>query len=235
MEKKKNTSVREIVNITVIHAMLVIIAFKLPKVTLWISIALFLLLIIIPFILKQLYKIYLKKAFSSEEGEKSNNYYESKEWIQFAKSIFIVFCNFVINSLLLKLVYRLRFLALPSIVISAVALYRGFLKDNTLLFLNVIAIYIFLRLYIYYTLKVLDKSKKIETIIAVVKIILESMRIFALLLRVLGVDGYLDFLGFKLPSSFLDGIVATIAIDSILKEKERFAPKPKKEITAHET
>ena|GEM_PF-3265663 len=225
-KKTQKTMAVELSIYAIIHVALIVLAFTKPKVTLWISFAFLLLLILILGGIKWLYKWSLKKAFSNDENELENIAPEVKDNLEFIKVIFIIFCNAVFEYYNKKLMQMMLLLSIPSFIISAVALFRGYLGANTIVFVYIVVGYSLIRLWLHFLSKLLEINEKAGKIIAFVKILLEVARIVVIITSFLYEDG---LLGLKLPSSLLHSIVATIAIDSIMKEISKTFFRPLKE------
>jgi len=231
MEKKDKTITIEVTIYAIIHVVLIVFAFTVPNVTLWISLAFLALFLIISLGTKWLYKRMLKKTLSKDMAEIANIEPESKDpkdILKVTALIFIVFCNLTFDSLYKKLINMLLLLTLPSLIISAVAIFKGHLGENTKMFLYIVVVYFFVRLYLYFLFNLLENNRKIAKITVFVKITLEATRIIFILASLLYKDNLLKL---EFPSAILSSVVATIAIDSIMKEAEKFTSKPKKEDT----
>lgn len=87
----------------------------------------------------------------------------------------------------------------------------------------IVAGYCFLKIYLHYLFKLLAQNTKTEKINAYVKILLEAARIISIFIILLYAD---ELIRIEMPSSILSGIVATIAIDSMLATIEKL-PKRK--------
>lgn len=116
-------------------------------------------------------------------------------------------------------------LTIPSVMLSFVMIYTGSIGDNLEIFLHVVIIYFFLRLYVTFTLTQLNVAKRVKIIPMAVKMLLEAARIVVIVITVLNMD---CFTGINMPPSLLHGIVATIAIDTIIKEALSYISKKNK-------
>ena len=109
--------------------------------------------------------------------------------------------------------------SIPSFVTAFVLLYSNFLGQNTQMFMHIMSIYAFIRLYLHFfdNAKSEEKFKKFPFVI---KTILETARVFSMFLIVLGRDRTILL---ELPPSTLEGVVATIAVDSALSAWKNFS------------
>jgi len=112
-------------------------------------------------------------------------------------------------------------LSIPTFLVPIFYFAIPKLRENTVIFFAIILAYIFARLYLRFALEI-NTSRKANIFLSILKILLEILRIVIILFSVLYRDSYLNFAP---PSSLLEAIVATIAIDFIWKELEKQFPK----------
>lgn len=125
-------------------------------------------------------------------------------------AIILIFLGIVAYDELKKRVFALTF---PSLATSLVLIYSNIFNYEFILFMHVISIYIFFRLIIYFGLKALGQDKRIEKFSLYLKILLDIIRFITLAVVVVNRD---MLLGFKMPYSIFEGIVSTLALDSLL-------------------
>ena len=147
----------------------------------------------------------------------------TETWIQ---AILVLFFAIFFAMAFWKWLGMALMLTIPSVFVSFVMMYTGSIGCNIEIFLHTVIIYFFLRLYITFALNQLNATPKAKILPTVVKILLEATRIIVIVITVINMD---CFTGIQIPPSLLHGIVATIAIDTIIKESINSISKKKKE------
>ena len=143
-------------------------------------------------------------------------------------AVLIIFVAFFI--LLLVPTYRTwrsRLFGLLSTSLLATATIVFFARwdvgQNLTVFSVVVSSYIFFRSLIYFTLTPLDESSASNPFSHALKIFLELTRIIFILAIVLERDGV--YILNCIPSSALEGVIATLAIDAIMMAWSKFSAK----------
>ena len=135
---------------------------------------------------------------------------------------FIIFILIIIAYLIIwDWLKRALRLSLFPFLISLTVAHINFLGENKEMFLCVVAIYIFLRLCVNYSLDQIKESNKAENNILLLKVIAESWRFVFIAIAVLNRDG---FEAIQIHPSVIDGIIATLILDSMINGIKRFLP-----------
>ena len=143
-------------------------------------------------------------------------------WIQ---ALLVLFFAIIYALAFWKWLGRGLLLTIPSFLVALVMMYTGAFGENIEIFIHTIIIYIFLRLYITFALNHFNASKKSKILPMSIKVLLESARIIVIFITVLNMD---ICTGVQVPPSLIHGIVATIAIDTIMKETVNYFTKNQK-------
>ena len=190
----------------------IVLGFSFPNLTLAVSLFVFAIYVFF-FCIEKKFEAWLKNL--------NNNLHSHSE----NEKIYIFGCLFILGIIFLaynEWRYKALIFAIPAIATPLIVRYSTLLGTNTVIFLHIVSLYFFLRFYAVFVLKLGDINGT-EIYFIAIKILLESIRIIFLFIGVLSTDGSL---GFEIPRTYLEGIVATIAIDSIIKEiKNRLSKK----------
>jgi len=109
---------------------------------------------------------------------------------------------------------KILLLSIPSLVSAVTVLYSLFLGENAVIFLHIISIYIFLKLAVYFLHQTKD-NEKIKKFSSFLAILLDIIRIGLICMSVLNLDGVKLI---KMPESIIYGVLATVAVDGMLKK-----------------
>ena len=219
------------------------LSFFLPTVALWFAVPTFVLsiaLVIIKRIFVVKLRIYLGKvqqlADSTDDADR-----EKHMGIAVLFIVIVFIMSIFLHDVYLAWRKRLLGLLLSSSLSIIIIVYSGAfgLLQNIIAFFHIILIYFFARAFIAFTLNPLGKNKTLNKIPLILKIALESIRIFLLGIAALGrdfnpVENTIQLLVWDVNTdTLLAGVVATMAIDSILVALKKIFPE--KDVSTDET
>jgi len=113
------------------------------------------------------------------------------------------------------------YLSIPLIVTAFLAVSVSFFNENIRMFFNIILVYIFLRLYVYFTSHHYRKKDEYKWFPKLLKIALNIVRFVTLIFYFLYYESSFPI---SISSAFSNGIIATIVVDTVFKELSEILP-----------
>jgi len=232
MDKTAKKSLIAFRIIAVLNFAIIILAFCIPNLALRLSIALiisiFLLLVGIlrlSTILGIKYLDKLQKKSNEIEDDSEREAQQIKNAVHVIVTIFI-WCVYIHIAFVAwgRRLFGLLLTSLLSLIAASLLNFFA-LGLNTHVFIVVVIIYIFLRVFVRFTINPLCEKNKSNEVPHWIKLVLEAIRIVFLLVAALGRDGLLGDAMVRVADAILGGVVATIAIDSIMVTVEKIVAK----------
>ena len=230
--------------VAIINVAIFALAFTMPTVAFWLAISAFAIYVIL-ICIREIFIVKLIALLekTQEKTEKIEDDAE-REKQHIENAAVIIFTMFIMLILLPGYqTWRKRLLGLliSSLLSISVIVYSGFwgLGQNMIAFLHIISVYLFIRALVHFTLNPLGENKTFKVIPHILKVVLELVRILLLGVAALSRDGNLAenvihiLIWEANADTLLAGVVATMAIDSILVALRKTFPE--KEVNADGT